>query len=133
MAQFIDEVLTNADQPVVMFALEWCEFCWSVRKFFASCNIPYRSIDLDSVEYTDGDRGAHIRSAVSARTQCVTIPQIFVGGQFIGGCTEVFDAWNSGELQALLSQCDIEGVTAADAQGSTPDPYSFLPSWLQPR
>ena len=23
------------DEPVVMFALEWCEFCWSVRKLFA--------------------------------------------------------------------------------------------------
>ena len=29
---FVSKVTSDADQPVVMFALEWCEFCWSVRK-----------------------------------------------------------------------------------------------------
>jgi cysteine synthase len=44
-------VTADAAQPVVMFALEWCEFCWSVRRLFRAFDIPYRSIDLDSVEY----------------------------------------------------------------------------------
>src|SRR4030095_14289543 len=29
---FVTEATENPAQPVVMFALEWCEFCWSVRK-----------------------------------------------------------------------------------------------------
>ena len=37
-------------QPVVMFALEWCEFSWALRNFFQRASIPYRSVDLDSVE-----------------------------------------------------------------------------------
>ncbi|HVO06364.1 MAG TPA: cysteine synthase A, partial [Burkholderiaceae bacterium] len=37
------------DKPVVMFALEWCEFCWAVRKLFGRLNIAYESVDLDSV------------------------------------------------------------------------------------
>src|SRR5690606_17752047 len=47
--RFVDDV--DRSEPVVLFALEWCEFCWSVRKLFARLGIEYRSVDLDSVEY----------------------------------------------------------------------------------
>ena len=125
---FIDEVLADAKQPVVMFALEWCEFCWSVRRMFARYGIPYRSIDLDSVAYQKDDQGGKIRASLTARTSVGTIPQIFVGGQYIGGCTETFDAWRAGRMQELLRRVDVPFDEHAQA-----DPYSFLPTWLQPR
>ncbi|MEJ2604888.1 MAG: cysteine synthase A [Gammaproteobacteria bacterium] len=117
-----------ADEPVLMFALEWCEFCWSLRKFFAHCGIPYRSIDLDSVEWQEDDRGGKIRAALGARTGMKTIPQVFVGGEFIGGCSETFDAFRSGELQERLA---AEGVEWDETK--KPDPYTFLPRWIHPR
>lgn len=125
---FVAEVTADADQPVVMFALEWCEFCWSVRRMFAACGIAYRSVDLDSVAFQAGNRGGDIRLALAARTGAVTIPQIFVGGELIGGCTETFEAWKEGRLQALLGR---HGV-AFNPAGTT-DPYEFLPGWLHPR
>jgi cysteine synthase len=57
----------DAAQPVVMFALEWCEFCWSVRKLFQAFGIPYRSVDLDSVELPEGRTGAATSAACSRR------------------------------------------------------------------
>jgi len=126
--KFVDEVLNDAEQPVVLFAFEWCEFCWSVRKMFAECGIPYRSIDLDSVEYQENDWGGQIRAALNARFDVKTIPQIFVGGKLIGGATETFDAFNDGELQKLLGQSGV-----AYNQAVNVDPYSLLPSWLHPR
>ncbi len=125
---FLNEVINDPEQPVVMFAFEWCEFCWSVRKMFAECGIPFRSIDLDSVDYQENDWGGQIRAALNARFDVKTIPQIFVGGEYIGGATETFDAFNEGELQTLLGQ---NGV--AYNQAVTVDPYSLLPSWLHPR
>ena len=118
----------DREQPVVMFALEWCEFCWAVRKMFASHGIGYRSVDLDSVEYQKDDRGGRIRTALTARTSMTTIPQIFVGGEFVGGCTDVFDAYKAGRLQALLDK-----HRASYDRSLRVDPYSFLPSWLHPR
>src|SRR5262249_58812328 len=53
--RFVDEIIRA--EPVVLFSLEWCEFCWSVRKFFARLGIAYRSVDLDSVEYQKNDLG----------------------------------------------------------------------------
>ena len=65
---FVARTIADPTQPVVMFALEWCEFCWSVRKLFAHCEIPFRSVDIDAVEFQEGDRGGKIRAAVSALT-----------------------------------------------------------------
>jgi cysteine synthase len=124
--QFFDAVLR--DEPVVLFALEWCEFCWSVRKLFARLGIDYRSVDLDSVAYQAGDRGGQIRAVLAARTDTRTIPQIFIGGTHVGGATELFEAWRNGAAQALLVKRGVKFDAVADL-----DPYSLLPKWLQPR
>jgi len=92
------------------------------------CGIPYRSVDLDSVEYQKNNLGGQIRAALSAQTGSKTIPQIFIGGEFIGGCTEAFDAFRAGGLQAMLKDNDVSFNEGVDT-----DPYTFLPQWLHPR
>jgi cysteine synthase A len=116
------------DEPVVLFALAWCEFCWSVRKLFAQIGVAYRSVDLDSVEYQSDDLGGRIRAVLAERTGQKTIPQIFVAGEHIGGCTELFAAWSDGSLRRRLRENGINHD--ADA---TVDPRDLLPKWLQPR
>ncbi len=128
-AEYVSAALSDAAQPVVMFALEWCEFCWSVRKLFKQAGIPYRSVDLDSVELQAGDLGGKLRQALRARTECRTIPQIFVGGEFIGGCTDVFEAFKDGSLQAKIQSA---GVSLNDDETDF-DPYTLLPGWLSER
>jgi cysteine synthase A len=125
---FVNKVINDPAQPVVMFALEWCEFCWAVRKMFGRYKIPYRSVDLDSVEYQKDNLGGKIRAALTARTSVATIPQIFVGGEFVGGSTDLFNAWKQGRVQSLLSNARVEYDKSVTA-----DPYSFLPTWLHPR
>ena len=125
---FVTKVLNDPAQPVVMFALEWCEFCWAARKMFGRYKIPYRSVDLDSVEYQKDNWGGKIRAALTARTSVATIPQIFVGGEFVGGSTDLFNAWKQGRVQSLLANARVEYDKSITA-----DPYSFLPTWLHPR
>jgi cysteine synthase len=119
---------TIRENPVVLFALEWCEFCWSVRKLFAQLGIPYRSVNLDSVEYQSGELGDKLRAVLAARTNTKTIPQIFVGGEHIGGCTEFFDAWRDGSMRACLTANRIPFNTDV-----TIEPSDLLPKWLHPR
>jgi cysteine synthase A len=125
---FVAKVTSDLDQPVVMFALEWCEFCWSVRKLFKAFDIPYRSVDLDSAEYQKDNWGGQIRNVLKVRTKSPTIPQIFVGNRHIGGCTEAFDAFNDGRLQKMLIECGINLKKVDNVNA-----YSFLPKWLHPR
>jgi len=125
---FVSQVTSDDAQPVVMFALEWCEFCWSVRRLFKAFDIPYRSVDLDSADYQKDNCGGQIRNVLKARINSPTIPQIFVGNQHIGGATETFDAFNDGRLQRLLRDSGIEFKQADNVNA-----YSFLPKWLHPR
>jgi cysteine synthase len=119
---------TVADQLVVMFALEWCEFCWSVRKLFARLELSYHSVDLDSVAYQRDGWGGKIRAVLHARTGAATIPQVFVGGQHVGGCSELFDAYRDGSLQRRLAEAGV-----GYARDIVLDPTSLLPKWLHPR
>ena len=122
---FLENVLAQREKPVVMFAMEWCEFCWSNRKLFKKLGIDYESVDLDSVKFQEGDMGGKIRAALNAKTGWVTIPQIFVGGEFIGGCTDTFDAFNDGKFQKLLEKYNVTYDKDLKL-----DPYSLLPGWL---
>lgn len=119
---------TVADKPVVMYALEWCEFCWSVRKMFEAAGIAYETVDLDSVAYQKDDLGVDIRTVLRDITGAPTIPQIFVGGDHIGGATETFDAFNDGSLKTRLTAANVAFDAAMER-----DAYSFLPTWLHPR
>jgi cysteine synthase A len=125
-AEFMETIIR--DQPVVMFALEWCEFSWAVRKLFARLGVPCRSVDLDSVDYRERDLGLRIRAALKARLGVPTIPQVFIGGRHVGGCMDLFAALENGSLPSLL---DAAGV-AFDRDVSF-DPAELLPRWMHPR
>lgn len=116
------------EKPVVMFALEWCEFCWSVRKLFTALGVPFQSIDLDAVAYQKDNRGGKIREVLAHRVGVPTIPQIFIGGEHIGGSVELFDAYQKGTLQQRLTQL---GIDINDNVELEPD--DLLPNWLHPR
>jgi cysteine synthase A len=113
---------------VVMFALEWCEFCWTARKLFARLAVPFESIDVDAVRFQRDELGVRIRAALRQHTGSPTMPQIYVGGQHLGGCIDLLDAMHSGELQRRL---DAAGV--AHDRTAAFDPYGLLPKWMHPR
>ncbi|MGD2133669.1 MAG: pyridoxal-phosphate dependent enzyme, partial [Maricaulaceae bacterium] len=125
---FLDRTINDRSQPVVMFALEWCEFCWAARKLFSALGVDYRSVDLDSVAYQADDLGNRIRAALKAKTGVATIPQIFVGGEFVGGCSELLEAKASGQLSELLTKAG-----ASFDPGNEVDPFDLLPKWVHPR
>jgi glutaredoxin len=124
----VEQAIHDPAQPVVMFALEWCEFCWALRKFFRAHSIRYRSVDLDSVEFQHNDLGGEIRKDLHRRVGSPTIPQVFVGGAPIGGCSETLEQFRTGALQTSLARCGV----AFDA-GVPGDPARFLPKWVHPR
>jgi len=126
-AAFVADAI--AGNAVVMFALEWCEFCWAVRKLFARLGVAFASVDLDSVALQKDDLGTRIRPVLKARTGSPTIPQIWIAGSHVGGATDLFQAMRDGRMARLLESAGI--VLAADA--GEIDPAQFLPKWLHPR
>lgn len=127
--KFFDQTITDVNQPVVLFALEWCEFCWSVRKLFAKLGIPYLAVDLDSIKFQQDNLGGKIRAVLLEQIGSPTIPQIYVNGEHIGGATDLFASYSSGKLSETLAKLNI---TANDMPEDF-EPASLLPGWLHKR
>ncbi len=125
---FVADAIADRERPVVVFALEWCEFCWAIRKLFQRCKIDYRSVDIDSAALQPDNWGGQIRAALTERTSMRSIPQAFVAGELIGGATEVFAAFAEGRLQSLLTAHAIPFEDTLGAEAS-----ALLPGWLQRR
>ncbi|MDI4657639.1 hypothetical protein K9U41_14640 [Xanthobacter autotrophicus] len=111
-----------------MFALEWCEFCWAVRRFLRDLGVRFRSVDLDSVAMQADGLGGDIRKVLQALTGQRTIPQIFIGGAHIGGAVDILDLHDRGELVTLLGKAGVQ--LAGDP---TLTARSYLPKWLAAR
>ena len=126
---FVKKATSDASQPIVLFALAWCEFCWSVRKLFAKLDIPYRAIDLDSVKYQQDDQGSKIRAVLLDQLGSPTIPQIYIGGKHVGGATDLFTNYSNGELSKMLTQHNIQMKEMPEEF----EPASLLPAWLHKR
>jgi len=127
--KFFERVTSDEDNPVVLFALEWCEFCWAVRKLFAKLEIPYHAVDLDSVAYQENDLGGKIRAVLLDRLGSPTIPQIFIAGEHIGGATDMFEFYRNGGLEKRLAAL---GISLKQMPESF-EPASLLPGWLHKR
>ena len=71
-----------------------CGFSARVMQVFDELGAPFevRNIFADP----------NIRPAVCAFTNWPTIPQVFIDGQFVGGCDIVTEMYRTGELQKLL-------------------------------
>jgi len=123
---FVDAAIRSGDDPVVMFGFEWCEFCWSVRKLFARAGIALRTIDVDGAGFREDDRGGKILRALFDKTGRRTVPQVFVGGELVGGATEVLAAFDDRSLHARLSRI---GVAVDDE--IVGDAMAFLPGWVR--
>jgi cysteine synthase A len=124
---FLDDLLTDPLEPVVMFGLQWCEFSWSLRKFLLAQGISFRMVELDSASFKTVADPALIRAALGKRTRSPTIPQLFVAGRVIGGCTDAFASWRNGRLQQHLRSAGVR------FQSEGPDPETFLPGWMAGR
>jgi cysteine synthase len=118
---FIQRVLSDPQRPLVMFGVDYCEFCWAARKLLDTMEVNYEMVDLGADEFHAGNRGREIRQALQALTGSPTTPQIFIAGTWIGGATDLFDEYKEGSFQKLLCAAGLP-FTSPQAL----DPYSLL-------
>ncbi|ABD45365.1 monothiol glutaredoxin, Grx4 family [Ehrlichia chaffeensis str. Heartland] len=76
-----------------------CGFSSVVVSILKKMNVKFKSINvLESLE---------LREAIKEFTNWPTIPQLYVKGEFIGGCDIVKEMYHNGELQELLSKNNL--------------------------
>ena len=76
-----------------------CGFSSVVVSILKKMNVNFKSINvLEDLE---------LREAIKEFTNWPTIPQLYVKGEFIGGCDIVKEMYHSGELQELFSKNNL--------------------------
>ncbi|HYP97978.1 MAG TPA: cysteine synthase A [Polyangiaceae bacterium] len=123
---FVSNVIE--EERVVLFALEWCEFSWAVRKLLRKLEIAYKSVDIDAVAFQDRELGTRVRAALKQHCGSPTIPQVYIGGTHVGGCMDLIEAVSDGRADQLLERAGAKFNRPADL-----NPYQFLPQWVHPR
>ena len=78
-----------------MYTQTVCGFCSAAKRLLQSKGVEIEEINVD--------RSPALRKEVVARTGMRTVPQIFIGDQFVGGYQELEALENSGKLDTLLS------------------------------
>jgi monothiol glutaredoxin len=79
-----------------------CGFSAAVVQILTSLNIPFKDVNVLASD--------DLRQGIKDFTNWPTIPQLYIKGEFIGGCDIVREMHQSGELQALLKD---KGLLAA--------------------
>ncbi len=85
-------------KPVRIYSTPSCPYCAKAKELLREEKIPYEETDLST--------NPELRAALSARTGWKTVPMIFIGEQFVGGCQDLIDLKNSGRLWKLLEEND---------------------------
>ena len=122
--RFIED--KNKTARIVIWSLEYCEFCWTTFKLLDALNVPYTVINVDAFEYVKDNQGNQFRSGLNSITDVNTFPQIFVGGEFFGGAVDLCLSWKNNELQDKFDGMSRDG----EFGGYEGDPFEFLPKWM---
>ncbi len=84
----------RAVSDVVVYTTDRCSFCVRVKMLLDLRGIEYEEINLA------GNPAGFVELA--RRTGMMTLPQVMIGGTFVGGYRETAEADRSGRLAELL-------------------------------
>ena len=98
-----------SDSDVVLFmkgtpVFPQCGFSAAVAQVLTVMGVKYKGINVLE------DPG--IREGIKSFSNWPTIPQLYVKGEFVGGCDIVREMYEAGELQQLLADKGIETQAA---------------------
>ena len=99
--------------PVVLYmkgtpVFPQCGFSARVVQILSHVGAPFKGVNVLE--------DAEIREGIKEFTNWPTIPQLYVGGEFVGGCDIIMEMFQAGELQALLK----ENGVAIKAEAASP-------------
>jgi len=91
-----------ADNPVMVFSFSTCPFCKNAKRLLDDMGATYTAIELNEME-----NGMAIRAELAEKTGRTSMPNIWIGGQGIGGCNDgpgIMTLEKEGRLKELLAQ-----------------------------
>ncbi|QNM82682.1 glutaredoxin 3 [Sphingomonas sabuli] len=82
---------------VEIYSKTYCGFCVRAKSLLEAKGIAFDEINIDG----GGPRRDEMIQRANGRT---TVPQIFIDGRHVGGCTDLFALDREGELDGMLAR-----------------------------
>jgi glutaredoxin 3 len=82
-------------KPVEIYTTQICPYCAMAKRLLQKKGVAFTEIDVGR------DPGLRVKMTERAGGRR-TVPQIFIGGQHVGGCDDLHDLDDAGRLDALL-------------------------------
>jgi monothiol glutaredoxin len=98
------------DAPVMLYMkgtamFPQCGFSARVVQILTHLGVPFKTANvLEDME---------LREGIKQFSQWPTIPQLYVKGEFVGGCDIIMEMFQSGELETLLTDKGVAQSKAA--------------------
>ncbi len=81
---------------VMMYGSKYCSYCMAARMLLKKKGVDYEEVII-------GNDPA-LREEMLRRSNRISVPQIFIADQSIGGFDELYELEESGELDRMLNQ-----------------------------
>jgi monothiol glutaredoxin len=93
------------DNQVVLFMkgspmFPQCGFSAAVTQALTNLNVKFKGVDVL--------QDPALRDGIKEFSDWPTVPQLYVKGEFVGGCDIVREMYENGELQDMLKEKDVE-------------------------
>ena len=80
---------------ITIYTKSWCPYCSSAKKLLAEKGAEFTEIDIEKKP----EARAEMIQKAKGRS---TVPQIFIGERHVGGCDDLYDLDDRGQLEPLL-------------------------------
>ena len=109
-----------APPPLEVYSTPGCTYCARAKRFLKRYSLPFLERDVSASE--DDLKQMMLRAGSS------TLPQIFVGGEHVGGCEDMLASHAAGTLEPRLSAAGLTMVEPAEAEEEDDEPDAPLPA-----
>ena len=81
--------------PVKLYTKSTCPYCVRAKRLLDQKGVRYEEIDI-------GQEPSRRQEMIAAANGRSTVPQIFIAGRHIGGCDDLYQLEDAGELDHML-------------------------------
>jgi len=82
---------------IKLYTKSYCPFCHRAIEILKNLNVDFENFEVNTMQ-----NGEEIYEKIKEKTGHQTVPQIFINDKFIGGCDELEELNESGELKELI-------------------------------
>ena len=103
MQSIKDQIIQDiAAGGVLIYSKSYCPYCVEAKQILTAGNVQFKSYELDQIP-----NGQEIQNNAAQLNGQRTVPMIYIGKQFIGGCSDLKSLKSSGKLGTALSAAGI--------------------------